>query len=181
MGRAPSTRRSTPFRASLRMTALGVRLTRTMFSLLVVKSHSASLNLAPRREISLRVVKNDAEREALAGEDWADAVLELGAREAARAVGRSIACGDDHGLALLQANGVAHRLGSRPLLDQQQLPAGEFLVPPRQAKDHLKRKDDLAVDILVEAVVVAGDIAQQQRRGSFLAMSVAALQKSVEI
>jgi hypothetical protein len=52
-------------------------------------------------------------------------------------------------------------LRARPLLDDQQLAALEILLRRVQQHDHLQREPFGAVQILVQAVVVARYIAQQ--------------------
>src|SRR3546814_10711577 len=64
------------------------------------------------------------------------------------------------------------------LLGQKELAAGEFLVGPVQKDRHLERKDMLAVQVLVEAVIVACAVAKEERRRSRLAGFVAAGEKS---
>src|SRR3546814_13302515 len=56
------------------------------------------------------------------------------------------------------------RLPARPLLGQHELPAGEVAARLGQQHGRLQGKHLVAVEILVQAVVVAGIVAQQQRR-----------------
>ena len=82
----------------------------------------------------------------------------------ARSLNRTLAHGEDHPVALPQAHDLGARLHARALLGQHELAAGK--VPPRRRQQDrdLQRKDDLAVDVLMQAIVVARAIAQQQRR-----------------
>ncbi len=57
------------------------------------------------------------------------------------------------------------RLLARTLLGQHELAAREFTARRRKQNRHLERKHLVAVEILVQAVVVARAIAQEQRRG----------------
>jgi hypothetical protein len=95
------------------------------------------------------------------------------AMEAARAPHRSLAHGEHDCIALLERHDVRTRLHARPLLGQHQLAAAEIDIGPRQQYCDLQRKHLLAVQILVQAVVVALAITQQQRRGSMLARGAA--------
>ena len=69
----------------------------------------------------------------------------------------------------LERHDLAARLHARPLLDQHELAA--FEVPRRVAQQDrgLQREDQLAVEIAMQAVVVARLVAQQQRRRPLLA------------
>ena len=71
----------------------------------------------------------------------------------------------------------ARDLHARPLLGQHELAAVEIRARLRQQDRDLQREDMLAVEILVQAVVVARAIAQQQRRRPRLAGRVAALEE----
>jgi len=51
-----------------------------------------------------------------------------------------------------------------PLLGQHEFTAGEIPFRLRQQNRQLQRKDMLAVEVLVESVVVARGVLQQERR-----------------
>ena len=74
-------------------------------------------------------------------------------------------CRERHDLAL--------RLRARPLLDEQELAAGEVFARRAQQHRQLQREDQLAVEVLVQAVVVAGLVFEEQRRRPLLAGRVA--------
>jgi hypothetical protein len=99
---------------------------------------------------------------------------------AARAFHRTIARSDDHGLALLQADGVTDGLRAGLLLYQEQFASGKLLVRLAQADHNLERKKDLAVQILVEAIEIAGTVMEQQGRRPLLARRVAALEEVIQ-
>jgi hypothetical protein len=80
----------------------------------------------------------------------------------------------DHRLALGQRNDLGARLHARALLGEHELAAGKVGAGPRQQQRDLQRKDVLAVEILVQAVVVAFAVLQQERRRPRLPGLVAA-------
>ena len=53
--------------------------------------------------------------------------------------------------------------GSRALLGHDELAAGEIDAGFRQQDGHLQREDVLAIEILMQAVVVPGAVSQEQR------------------
>src|SRR6202008_1117868 len=129
----------------------------------------------------LRVVEDHAERVTEAGGDAADAVTQGHAVRAAGAGDRSLSRREDHDLALLEWNHLAARLRPGPLLDQQELAAGEVRARAAQEAGHLERERDGAVEILMQAVVPAGLVAEQQRGGLALAVRGAGGQEAVEV
>src|SRR5436309_1553845 len=112
----------------------------------------------------LCVVKDDAERVAGAGGDATDAVAHGDAMPAAVAARRPLARGEDHQLTLLGGDRLAARLRARPLLDQQEVATLVVDAPAAQEAGDLQWKGDVAVQILVQAVVSAGFVMQQKRR-----------------
>src|SRR3546814_8972576 len=72
------------------------------------------------------------------------------------------------------------RLPARPLLGQHELPAGEVAARLGQQHGRLQGKHLVAVEILVQAVVVAGIVAQQQRRRPLLSGAMATPKRSEE-
>src|SRR6185436_20702310 len=111
---------------------------------------------------SARVVKDDAQRVAPAAQHTADAVAHGGAIPAAGALDRAVPGREDQDLALLGGDRLTARLGARPLLHQQEL-AALVVGAPAQEAGELQGKDDVAVDVLVQAVVAAGLVVEQQR------------------
>ena len=96
---------------------------------------------------------------------------------ALRALDRPIVDGEGHGIALGEGHHLDAALHARPLLGQREFAAGEVAARLRQQDRDLDRKGEVAVEVLVQAVEVAGDILQQQRRRARLAGRVAALQE----
>ena len=97
--------------------------------------------------------------------------------DAARALHRAVMHREDHRIALRERHDLGARLHARALLGQHELAAGEILARRRQQHRRLQRKDVLAIEILMQAVVVARPVLQQQRRRPRLAGRVAALEK----
>jgi len=116
-------------------------------------------------------VEDDAEAQALARAHSADAVAHGDAVGAARARHRPVAVREDDRLAALEDDDLAARLGPRPLLDEQNLAARVVRAPAREHARHLQRKGERAVEILVQAVVAAGRVAEEQRGGPRLPVS----------
>src|SRR5690242_6256835 len=121
-----------------------------------------------------RVMKDDAERVAMPFGDLADAVAHLDAVVAAGPAHGSAVDGKYDGIALGQRHHGRARLHARSLLRQHELAAAEVRRGLGEKKGKLQRKDVLAVQILVQAVVVAGAVLQEQRRGPCLARGGAA-------
>src|SRR5215470_18683936 len=115
-------------------------------------------------ECSLRVVEDDPQRMAMAQAQAADAVAHVDAVGAARALHRPVMHGKDDALALAERDDLRARLHARPLLREDEFAAQEILARPRQQERNLQREDVLAVDVLMQAVVVAGSVLEQQWR-----------------
>ena len=81
-------------------------------------------------------------------------------------------------LALPQRHDLGARLHARALLGQHELAAREIALRLGQQERDLQRKHMLAVEILMQAVVVALAVLQQQRRRPGLAGAMAALEES---
>src|SRR3954451_11526891 len=128
-----------------------------------------------------RVVEDDPQRHALAGAHRRDAVAHRGAVVAARAADRSDTRREDRERAALEPDHVRARLRARALLDEDELAALE--VGPGAVEDghRLQREGDVAVEVLVQRVVAALDVAQDQRRRAVLVGGVAALEERLEV
>src|SRR5579862_3098769 len=107
-----------------------------------------------------RVMKNDAKRVALAHPKRADAVAYVDTIEPARPLDRTIAIGEDDAFALIHRDRFAARLRARPLLDEQEFAALKIALAPAQHRCELERERDVAIQILMEAIVTAGLVAQ---------------------
>ena len=116
-------------------------------------------------------MEDDPERVSTPFEDPADAVAQLRAVVAPLALHRTAVDREDDGIALAQRHDRGARLHARALLGQHEFATAEVDPRLRQQHRHLQRKDMLSVQVLVQAVVVASAVLQQQRRGSALASS----------
>ena len=88
--------------------------------------------------------------------------------------------GEDHRVALAERHDLAARLHARALLDQHELAAAEIALGIAQQHGRLQREHQLAVEVAVQAVVVARPVAQQQRRRPLLAAGVALPQPALQ-
>ena len=98
---------------------------------------------------------------AQAGSQAADTMAQLDAIDATRALHRTVMHGKRHRIALPQRHHLGMRLHPRPLLSQHKFAAGEIAARLRQQDRHLQRKHMLAIEVLMQAIVVAGLVAQQ--------------------
>src|SRR5579872_614039 len=96
-----------------------------------------------------RVVKDYAEGVALAHAQGADTMANIDAIVSTRPAHRTVAIGEDDALALVHRNGYATRLRARSLLDEQKFAALEIAIAPAQHAGELKRKCDIAIQILM--------------------------------
>src|SRR3984893_17966253 len=126
------------------------------------------------------IMEDDPERVALAGAHATDAVALVHAIDAARALYGTMMHGEDDRLALSQRHHLDLRLPARTLLHQRELAAGE--IRPGIAEQHgqLERKGVIAVEILMQAVVVARAVFEDERRRSELARAMALREIVVE-
>src|SRR5579864_2445502 len=124
-------------------------------------------------KVLCRIVKDNPQRVAFSGSKRAYAVTEIRAVVPASALRRTITRGDDHRFTLLQSYHLPERLRPWTLLHQQQLPAGELLFRTAEAKNYLEGKDNIAVQVLMQAIEIAGSVVQQQRRRPLLAARMA--------
>src|SRR5690349_8170321 len=97
--------------------------------------------------------------------DAADAMFHVYAVVAASASDGAVARGENDGLALVGVNHFGFGLSARLLLDQQKFSAFPVAALLAQKKNHLQRKGDFAVNILMQAVVSADLVVKKQGRG----------------
>src|SRR6266699_1511713 len=129
---------------------------------------------------SCRVVEDQAEGVPAAGPDHRHAVPYWRGGPAAGRGHLPVPGGEHQPVALRDQRRGAPRLGPRPLLDEQDLPAG--VICPRVVEvDHdLQREYLVAVQVAVQGVPVAGLVAQQDRGGPGLPGPVTDLQPFVQ-
>jgi hypothetical protein len=140
---------------------------------------AASLRLpehcsAIQKKQSDRVVEDDAKGKALAALEAAHPMAHVDAIGAARALLGPLPHGEDDAVALAQAHNLHPRLHPGPLLGQHEFAAVKVASRLGKEDRDLERKKVLAIDVLVQAIVVAGAIAQQERRRPRLTRLMAA-------
>ena len=111
------------------------------------------------------VVEDDAEGVAGAAVEAAYGVAESYAVVAAGAFYGAIPGGENNGLALLRADHFGFGLRAGLLFDEDKFSTFPVAARLAQKEDHLEGKADLAVEVLMEAVVAAGFVVQDQRSG----------------
>src|SRR4051812_12506820 len=112
---------------------------------------------------------------AMARAHAADAVAHVHAIDAAGSSDGPVMDGEDDGVALGERDHFGARLHARPLLGEYEFAAGEIAGRREQERD-LDGEDEVAVEILMEAVVIAGTVLEQERGRLGLTGVVAALQ-----
>jgi hypothetical protein len=122
-------------------------------------------------------VEDDPERVPPAGPHRADAVAQVDAIYSLRAANGPVMHGKGHRVAPPQGHHGGARLHARPLLGEDELAAGEVLVRLRQQDRDLQGEDVLAIEVLMQAVEIAGTVLQQERCRVRLARIVTTLQK----
>src|SRR6266516_2320470 len=134
---------------------------------------------APRRCVPplFGIVKNHAERVALATAQPAHAVPQIHAIRPAGALDRPVVHRENHALALGQRHDFGARLQAWALLGEQECASGEIATRPREQEGRLQRKCKLAVEVLMQAIEIACHVFQQQRRGARLSSRMALAQK----
>src|SRR5271163_980131 len=109
--------------------------------------------------------------------DLTDAVPERDPVVAATAPYRPTVHGECHGIALRERDDGGSGLHARPLFRQHELAALEVAAGFGQKRRDLQGKDVLAVEVLVQAVVVAGAVSKQQRGRTRLPRRMAAVEE----
>src|SRR5258708_36682472 len=114
-------------------------------------------------------MKDYAKHMPLSGMYAANAVSHLHAIAAARALHGSIVHREDDAASLVQRHDDGPRLPAGPLFREHEFPAREILCRLREQEGDLQREYVLSVEILMQAVVIAFSILQQERRRPGLA------------
>jgi len=92
---------------------------------------------------------------------------------------RSLVDGEHYGVALIQCDDIS-TLAVRCALRHDELSAREVLAGFRQQDRHLQRKNMLAIEILMQTVVVTGTVFEDQRRRPRLASPMTSCKKRIE-
>ena len=103
------------------------------------------------------VVEHKRQGVALSGTDCRNAVADRRRRPAAGGLNRSISRGEDVAVPLRQQGRSATRLGTRALLDKQELSTSVVDAGIAEVDDDLQRKDEVAVEVSVEGIPAKGD------------------------
>src|SRR5690349_23675461 len=98
----------------------------------------------------------------------AHTMSQIHAIDAARPLHGAMVNGEDHRVTLFERHHFGTGLHSRTLLRDHEFAAGEIFAGSREQDGHLKRKNMLAVKILMQAVVVARSVLQKQGCRSIL-------------
>src|SRR3954453_13643876 len=127
---------------------------------------------------SFRVVKDDSDGVAHARSQSADAVPQVDAIIAVSALDRPIVDGEGNPIALAQRHHFGTALHARALFGEHEFAAVK--IPPRLGEQDcdLKWESQIAIEVLMQAIEIAGHILEQQRRRARLTGIVALLQKS---
>src|SRR5262245_58509714 len=127
------------------------------------------------------IVEQHAERVTVPAAQPADAVAHVGPIEPARSPDGAMAGGDHDRFTLRGNDYVRCALSPRALLDQHELASLVVAALLAEREDHLEGKEELAVQVLVQAVEIAGSIAQQNRCGSPLPACMAELEEGAQV
>ena len=120
-----------------------------------------------------RVVENDADCMTVSRPDAADAVPQVDAIRAARTLNGPVMNCENNGVALTERHDHRPALHARTLLRHDELSSSEVRAGVGKQNGQLEREDMLAVDVLVQAVVVADSILKEKRRRPHLTGMVA--------
>jgi hypothetical protein len=104
-------------------------------------------------------------------------VLHVDAIRASRAPRWPMANREDHTLSLAQANDLDPRLHARALLGEYELAACKINAWLGEQKRDLERKYVLAINVLMQTVVIVGVVAEHERRWLELTCVMAALEE----
>jgi hypothetical protein len=113
---------------------------------------------------SLYIMKDDAKSMTVPGTQTAYAVPQVDAIRATRPLHWAMMYGKRDRITLAKRNHLRPRLHARALFSQYKFPARKILFRLGQQDRYLYRKDVLAVEILMQAIVVTLPILQQQWR-----------------
>src|SRR5688572_21983786 len=115
----------------------------------------------------------------MSGTHTADAMAQIYPIDAALSTHRPVVHGEYRSMALAQRHDLRARLHPRALLGDDEFAAGEVASGLGQQDRDLQREHVLAVEILMQAVVVAGAVLQKQRRRPALARGMATFDELV--
>jgi len=102
-------------------------------------------------------------------------VAQMGTVITPRAAHRTMVDGKDHRVALVRREHLDARLPARLLLGEDEFAACKISTAFVQKGSYLKREEDIAVQVPVQAIIIAGAVLQHQRCRPFLACAVTLL------
>src|SRR6185437_16962081 len=105
---------------------------------------------------SFGIMEDHADGVTAAGTQAAHAMPEVDAIGAARAMHRAVMHGERNRVSLLERNHLGARLHARTLLGQHELATLEITAGLGQQDRDLQREDMLAIEVLMQAIVVTG-------------------------
>src|ERR1700730_238309 len=120
-----------------------------------------------------RVVENDADCMTVSRPDAADAVPQVYAIRAALTLHGPVVNCENNAISLTERHDHRPALHARALFRHDELSTGEVRAGVGQQNSQLEREDMLAVEVLVQAVVVVDSILKQKRRRPHLTGIVA--------
>jgi hypothetical protein len=118
-------------------------------------------------------MENDADCMTMSRPDAADPVPEIDAIHATVTLHRAIVNCEHNAISLSKRHHYWPRLHTRPLLGHHEFAAREVFVGFRQQNGELERENMLAIEVLVQAVVIVGAVLEQKRCRSSLTGLVA--------
>src|SRR5262244_1186394 len=113
----------------------------------------------------------------LAGAYPAHAMAQVDAIPSFRALHWPMMDREDHAVPLAERHHLSARLLARSLLREHEFTAREVVSWHRQEEGDLQREDVLTIEILMQAVVIALAVVQEEWRWPGLAGAMAALEK----
>src|SRR5579884_456252 len=121
----------------------------------------------------LSIVEDDTERIAASRPHPTHSVSKIDSVVAAFPLERTVIHRKRDRISLVERHDLNTRLHARSLLGENKFSSGEIPSRLRKENRHLYGKHMLAIEILMEAVVVTGSVLQKQRRGFGLTSFVA--------
>ncbi len=107
-------------------------------------------------------MKDDAQGMAVAGAQSADAMPEVDTISASGALHRAVMNREGNGVTLPKRNHFWPRLHPRTLFGEHEFPSRKILAWIGQQDRHLDRENVLAVEILMQTIVVAFGVLEEQ-------------------
>ena len=119
-------------------------------------------------------MKDDAQGQPVPGSQPAYAMPMIDPVDATCTLDRAGVHGKYHGVSLAQAHHFRPRLHAGPLLGHDELATREIQAGLRKKDGNLQGKDVLAVEVLMQAIVVSLSVTEQERRRTYLPCRMAA-------